>query len=661
MFSEQKRNGAVLLGLFLLVGLLGSGAWGDVPATVNIHGQLLDSMGNPLSGARAYLIRFYDSASGFTQLGGSLTGTVEVTADGLFNLSIAPPAAALESPEAWYEVAVDSSAPPNGVDANDIFLNRVKVQSVPYALQAAHVDAAGVGNGTVNNTELETLHGATGNVQTQLNLKSNAADVYTKTEVDSSESGQDATIEAKANASDVYTKAEVDSSQAAQDAVIADKANTDDVYTKTEVDSSQSAQDSAIVAKIPLTGPAYVVVPLSDSEIENATNLQAAYTTAKSLTPHGQPLSATNRAVVLVSPGRYNLETGQLILDTEFVDLVGLSTARDDQYVFGISAGPNSGVIRQTADDVRIENLLMACARASGGIGNTANDPAAYYPESGHPNTRVRNCEFRADSANAWAMRVGTDYAGSFTDCTAGDNAFGSFYGDASGTFTNCSAGSASFGGVNGDASGKFVNCTAGDYSFAYAGIASGTFTHCTAGNWSFARGGTASGTFTNCKGGMSVFGGYGISSGTFVNCAGTSFAFGGGGGTASGTYTNCTADSSAFGSSGTASGTFTNCVAGYGAFGGGSSGVNTGGKFYGCRMTYTSWDGTFRGRMEGCTWSSAIVCGAEARIYRSNILGNVDLGTTAAGIAQSAVKGTITNATAAAFNLGNLADSDVN
>jgi hypothetical protein len=218
-------------------------------------------------------------------------------------------------------------------------------------------------------------------------------------------------------------------------------------------------------------------------------------------------------------------------------------------------------------------------------------------------------------------MRIQVEYAGAYEDCTGGgDFTFGGV-GTASGTFTNCTGGDYAFGGSSGTASGTFTNCTGGEYAFGgLSGVASGTFTNCTAGYYAFAGGGTASGTFTNCTGGERAFGASGTASGTFVNCVADNYAFGGG------------------------------------------SGDTTGGKFYGCRMTGSTWSGTFKGRMENCRWGASLTsCAAEARIYRSTILGSVNLSSTAAGIAHSAVKGIIYNVGSAAFNTGNLEDTDVN
>jgi hypothetical protein len=350
---------------------------------------------------------------------------------------------------------------------------------------------------------------------------------------------------------------------------------------------------------------AYIVVETTDNVVTNGTNLIAAYAAAKALTPHGQALGADNRAVVLVPPGKYDLGTGQLEMDTEYVDLVGLSTARDNQHIYGTANGAGTGVLRQTADNVKIENLFVELGPTGVTIAGNAQDPAAYFPDTALGSAVVRNCLFKGDGTSGWSMRLAIDYAGHYEDCTGGYASFG-YGGTASGTFTNCTGGTSSFG-RSGDASGTFTNCTGGDYSFGRYGTASGTFTNCTGGRYSFGYNGeasgtfnncagedyafgNASGTFTNCTGGSASFGYFGTASGTFNNCTGGQWSFGNNG-TASGTFNNCTGGDSSFAFGGTASGTFTSCTGGNYSFG--NSGDATGGKFYFCSGGTDSFSGT--------------------------------------------------------------------
>ncbi len=127
-----------------LAGMLCAGFVAEAapPATITIHGQLVDNGGFAITGARDYVVRFFDAATGNGQLGTDITGTANLSAEGLFNLSVTPPPEVLSSTAAWYEVAVDSDAVPNGIDANDLFPERTPVESVPFALQAAEALSA---------------------------------------------------------------------------------------------------------------------------------------------------------------------------------------------------------------------------------------------------------------------------------------------------------------------------------------------------------------------------------------------------------------------------------------------------------------------------------------------------------------------------------------
>jgi len=412
-------------GVALLAALAGAMAAAEPPSTVNIHGQLIDNQGHAITGVRDYLVRFFDAPGGGAQLGGDLTGTVGLSAEGLFDIAVDLPAEVLASTQAWYELAVDSDGAPNGVDANDVFPERVKVESVPFALQAAsveHVDAPSISGGGVENAEFDTLDGVTAPIQDQLDLKANAADVYTKVEVDLSQGAQDTLIALKANSADVYTRTVADDLFVD---VTGDTMTGALVVNGSFVEIGQAAAPSPVTDRLynvaggllwngarvddglPRTGAAYIIVTTTDDATANGANLLAAYAAAAALTPHGSPLSATNRAVVLLPPGRYDLGAGQLVMDEEYVDLVGLSTARENQHIHGSSNGPGTGVLRQTADDVRIENLSVECTQSTGTLFYSPDDPAAYFPDADRSNTRIRNVAFLADDAHAWTMRLG--------------------------------------------------------------------------------------------------------------------------------------------------------------------------------------------------------------------------------------------------------------
>ena len=296
-----------------------------------------------------------------------------------------------------------------------------------------------------------------------------------------------------------------------------------------------------------------VVVETTSNAKTNGAALIAAYTAAKALTPNGEELSATNRACVIIPPGNYDLDHGEddacvpLTLDTEFVDIIGLTTDRSLQQIYGTPEATNSGVIVQTADDVHVSNLYVKILTEVESANWDDTDSAAYFPSTSLSNTVVDNCQFDGQEGSddegprLFSMRLYIEYSGTFNNCTGGNFAFGG-KSTASGTFNNCTGGEAAFGGDEGTASGTFNYCTGGgNFAFGGGGTASGTFTSCTGGYNAFggARG-TASGTFTSCTGGYNAFGGGGTASGTFTNCTGGDYSFGGAGGTLSGQLYYC-------------------------------------------------------------------------------------------------------------------------
>jgi len=531
--------------------LLGAGtAHAQPPETVLIQGQLLNDLGQPLTGMRGYRVRFFDAEVDGVQLGGDIVGQTVLSPSGLFAIPLEPPALVLEAPAAWYELALDSSEDASGLTESDVFPERIRVHSVPFARvagEALSIEVDAIGGGAVSAAEFESLAGITGSVQSQLDTKADTASV-------------DDALALKADTAEVYTRTQVDNA-------LVLKANTADV--------------------LPRIGQSHVLVRTSSRADFNGNNLLEAYELAKEKTPYNQPLSEHNRVVVLLAPGRYDLGSSELVLDTPFVDIEGLSQDPEQQHIFGTTRGPGSGVLTQTADHVRISNVFVECTRSGGGLSFNSSDPAAYFPNSNLPNTVIRNCRFRADGMNAQAMRTGItiNYSGTYVNTDGGFRGFGQT-GIASGTFIDCTAGGSGFAGGGGTASGTFINCSVAGAGFGGGGgTASGTFINCTGSTASFAgNGGTASGTFINCTGGDSSFGSStgGVASGTFIRCTGGNSSFANNG-TASGTFTQCVALNSSFGAgtNGVASGLFQHCTSGLGSFG--FSGTAAGGRFFHC------------------------------------------------------------------------------
>ena len=327
----------------------------------------------------------------------------------------------------------------------------------------------------------------------------------------------------------------------------------------------------------------YVTVKVTDDAITNGNNLLAAYDLAKTVTPNGAALSTSNRLAVILPPGRYDLGTQSLILDTQYIDIVGSTSDRSKHLITSDVGVISRGTIQQTANDVKLFNLTIENSNTTYELEEpNSTNPSAYFPDSNLNLTYIENVLFISnldfELNYVFGMRPGIEYSGTFINCTGGDASFGGYNGIVSGTFTNCTGGQYSFSYSNNSiVSGTFTNCTGGGGSFGLNGIVSGIFKDCTGGIVSFGgNSASVSGTFTNCSSGENSFGGYnGTATGTFINCTGGEYSFGGKGdgpGLASGTFINCTGGDYSFGGNGgTASGTFTGCTAGSRSFGGDS------------------------------------------------------------------------------------------
>jgi hypothetical protein len=339
---------------------------------------------------------------------------------------------------------------------------------------------------------------------------------------------------------------------------------------------------------------AYIIVRPSPSATTNGTELRNAYAAAKAFTPNTAALSATNRATVILLPGIYDLGTTRLNLDTDFVDIIGLTDTPEQVVITSSVILSDSGTIYQTANDVKIKGVTID--RTGNPAGSGAGRTAAYFPfpKATAITTWSGDGTTMTIAANGHGLQTGdsvrisgsgnSSVDGAFTVTRIDDNSFsylstvnaaGSigtaterfnltyiencvFSGttssgmrtatEYSGTYRRCVGGDSSFGGTfagsgssTAIASGLFEDCSAGGSSFG-VGTASGIFTRCTSTGFS-SFGGTASGVFTDC----STLTGFVNASGTFLRCS-TGSGFGSsGGGSATGALTECTFSASPY------------------------------------------------------------------------------------------------------------------
>ena len=300
-------------------------------------------------------------------------------------------------------------------------------------------------------------------------------------------------------------------------------------------------------------------VPISTSDYIIAMpgdDLFIKYGLAKLLTPGGNPLSSTNRAALIILPGNYILPM-TLILDAEFVDIVGLGGATKKPAVH--ISGDN---IQADADDIRVSNLDMGTRAIS--VGNSLT------------NQVFQNC-----TGGNGMFQAANEVAGTFIDCVGGDDSFTGAAVVASGRFIRCDAGGGAIGCFGFDASGYFEDCTAtGDYAFGGFANSYGTFVRCTAsGNTTFGALGIASGIYIDCKAtGTDSFGSGGVANGTFTRCTATGAGSFGGGNSGLALPSGCR-------------GVFDHCVGGLSSFGDSAEGYapttrGISGQLYFCRAT---------------------------------------------------------------------------
>lgn len=618
-----------------------------IPTNVVIQGTLSDTSG-PLPGNRAWRVQYYDAQAGGNPLGTAISGTLAVSDSGLWSISLTPPVEALNATgEVWYEIAIDSSNTPDGsIDPGDVFPERVKVQSVLFAQYAIKADtattattagdalqlgglpandwstdselAAGIA-GKADASHSHNLHDLTGywiqldDLATTPSITENRLyqignrlyfqdrelalwpddggtypNHVTFKSATIGPGGTDVVLTIDGGATHI------------QDTFGPPDDTTDRLYNNNGHlywNGTQLDRDNKEVLDLSAAHYIFTDIKSCTTDAERGTALVNAYNTAKTLSP-----SDSNRIAVIVLPSHYDVGSSGLVMDTGYIDLIGLTTNYKGQHIYG-TPSTGGGVITQTADNVSLINLcIQVKTNTPSNPGGSVTDwPVAWLPDvswndgtshtGSSPGTLIRNCEFKIpDGLEGYpsvaseypSMRIGSgiEYAGVYENCIAGGKyAFGGYEGAAVGEFTECTAGDFAFGGYKGVASGRFVECTGGAGAFAggdssdnSAGETGGTFILCTGGDYSFAGGdgGYASGNFHECTGGDYSFAGDAETIGHFTQCTGGDYSFGGKY-VANGFFTKCTGGIGSFGGEGIAMGEFRHCEGGARSFGGAS------------------------------------------------------------------------------------------
>jgi hypothetical protein len=150
------------------------------------------------------------------------------------------------------------------------------------------------------------------------------------------------------------------------------------------------------VGSLPLQGYKYVIVAEGANDVQRGSNLKAAYTTATTLSPN-----SSNRVAVIVPPGAYNLGSTGLVMNTSYVDLIGLVPAQmTSKQAFTDSAGytrtktaanvqcpgliyssASMGTFSQNVDYVRIESVILTNTGSGVAYGPSVSGAPVYRQE----------------------------------------------------------------------------------------------------------------------------------------------------------------------------------------------------------------------------------------------------------------------------------------
>jgi hypothetical protein len=125
----KKGAGLASLLLILLIPVTFAGP----PSEINFQGTLESPSGDPVTGAHEFQLLFFDAPVGGTTIAAA-TVVAEISDAGRFSIALPIESPVLDVNELWYELAVDTGD--DGLDLDDVFPERVRIHSVPYALLA---------------------------------------------------------------------------------------------------------------------------------------------------------------------------------------------------------------------------------------------------------------------------------------------------------------------------------------------------------------------------------------------------------------------------------------------------------------------------------------------------------------------------------------------
>ncbi|MDX2061773.1 MAG: hypothetical protein SFY70_01795 [Bacteroidia bacterium] len=181
---------------------------------------------------------------------------------------------------------------------------------------------------------------------------------------------------------------------------------------------------------LPYDSVVYVIPQENTSPEQYGQNFIRAYRAAAQKRPGGLPLSATNRASVVVLGCLCRWGSGEFVMDTNFVDIIGIDPATC------VLESPGT-TVATTADDYRIVGLTL---RTTGTQPTrpTPASPAAYFPQGPSGGHVLENVVLEQTQLLANLTRYGEGYSGRYqveAKAPSGASVY-CFEGTCTGTFT---------------------------------------------------------------------------------------------------------------------------------------------------------------------------------------------------------------------------------
>lgn len=281
-----------------------------------------------------------------------------------------------------------------------------------------------------------------------------------------------------------------------------------------------------LIGGIPYSGTNYEVVRNNGTALENGTKLGAIMGSSYTKTPNGQPLSSTNRAVIYLLAGKYDLGSSFISIGA-YVDIVSLANPQDviitssnadhtilvinpnDYYISGFTvnntgSGKSIGHATSVTDYGNWDNLIINAQTSvndwQGKYSNLKCLSAGVLMGSILENAIVENCEFDQVSCG-YSTDVDVIISGIIRNCKSAGSSFGRSSGAGvliSGLIENCKSVASSFGNSSAAGeevliSGRIRNCIAtGNNNFGSSSSGScdvnisGVIEYCESGTYSF-------------------------------------------------------------------------------------------------------------------------------------------------------------------------------